>query len=377
MKFTCLQENLSRALTTVSKAVSNKGPMPVLSNVLLSTEGGRLKLSATNLETSITTWIGASVEEEGSVTIPARLLSEFISNLPPQTVSGESDDFSLKIMCDKASSKFNGLDASEFPSLPDTPDEVHLTMDPKIFSEVVSEVAFAAAMDEGRPVLTGILVYSEGGKLFMVGVDGFRLAERVVELAENETVKENFSAIIPAKIILEVARLVSSLKEPLEISLNKDGNLAVFKSSDLLISSRLLDGAFPEYKKLIPDPALTNIRVEMLTKDFTNGLRLANVFAKENATSVVKFKVSGEDGVLYISSSSTEAGENRSSVDAKIDGGDIEVAFNSKYILDALSNIKADGFVFSCSDKIGPGMPGVLKPVGRDNHTYLIMPLQY
>lgn len=374
MKFTCLQENLSKALSIVGKAVSAKSTLPVLSNVLLATDKGRLKLSATNLEVAISVWIGCEVEEEGSVTVPARLFSEFVSNLPPSNVVGESDGLILKLQCNKTTSRFNGLSASEFPTLPDAVEDVYIKVDPKVFSEAVLETSFASATDESRPVLTGVLVKVHKNKLHFVGVDGFRLAERVIELGDKKASKE-LSIVIPAKIIAEVARLVSGAKEPVEISLSSESNLVVFKADDILVSSRTLDGEFPDYEKLIPEEGSAALTVSFLSKDMANALKLANVFAKDSV-SVVKLRVSSEDGVVYVTSSNSELGENSNSVEAEIDGSDLEVAFNSRYILDVLGNVKADKFVFESSEKIGPGVPGVLKPAGRDDYIYLAMPIQ-
>ena len=375
MKFTCLQENLVRGLSIVGRAVSVKNSLPVLSNVLIQTDSGRLKLSATNLETSITTWIGASVDEDGAITVPSRLLYEFVSNLPPASIAGELDGTTLKLKSDKASSRFNGVEASEFPEIPDDSEGLHLSIDPKIFSEAVLESAFAAAFDESRPVLTGVLVTLDKNSLSLVGVDGFRLAQRLVAL-DGKSVKKTFSAVIPAKTLLEIARLVSSFEGSLDISLNKDGNLVVFTIGDVFISLRTIDGEFPEYKKLIPEKSKGTTSAKVSSKDFVNALKLANVFAKE-ALSVVKIKVSPKDGAIYVLSSSSELGENNSRVEAEVDGKELETAFNSKFILDALGNIKSEEFMLEFPENIGPGVPGVLRPIGRDNHLYLVMPLQY
>ncbi len=375
MKFTCLTENLFKGLSTVNKAVATRASLPVLSNVLISDDSGRLKLSATNLETAITTWVGASIDEGGSVCIPARVLHEFVSNLPPSSVTGESDGVALKLVSDKVSGRFNGMDATEFPSLPEASKEIHLSIDPKSFSDAIMESAFAAASDESRPVLTGLLMRLEKNILYLVGVDGFRLAERLINLTDHKG-KKGFSAVIPAKTILEVARLISTSKEPLNVSLNEDENLVVFQVGDVLISSRVLDGEFPEYKKLIPASKDAFVRVRVSTNELVNALRLANVFAKD-AVSVIKLRISNSDGVVYISSSNSEVGENSSKVEAEVTGSDIEAAFNSKYFLDVLSNVKSDEFIFECPEKIGSGVPGVLRPSNRSDHTYLIMPMQY
>ncbi|OGC50946.1 DNA polymerase III subunit beta [candidate division WWE3 bacterium RIFCSPHIGHO2_01_FULL_40_23] len=375
MKFTCLQENLVKGLSTVGKAVSLKGSLPVLSNVLISSDNGRLKLSATNLETAITTWIGASIDREGAVTIPARILSEFVSNLPPSSIVGEVEGNILKLSCEKALSKFNGLDASEFPDLPVFTEDSHLNIDSKLFGEAVLEAAFAAAVDESRPVLTGVLVNASKDGLYMVSVDGFRLAEKIVSL-NGKNLKKPFLAVIPAKTLLEVARLVGSLKDPLEISLSEEGNLVIFKVGDVLITSRTIDGDFPEYKKLIPEKDKGTTVVKLPAKDFVNALRLSNVFAKE-ASSVVRIKVDSSENAVFVLSSNSEVGENNSKVSAEVSGKDMEVAFNSKFIMDVFNNVKSDEFVFSLPEKIGPGVPGVFKPSERDDHTYLVMPMQF
>lgn len=373
MKFTCLSENLAKGLSIVNKAISSKATLPVLSNVLLSTESGRLKLSVTNQDTSITTFIGASIDEEGAITVPARLLHEFISNLETGNVVGEVKGTALHLSSEKASSKFLGIDAQDFPDLPKLPKKFNLTIDPKVFSEAVLETSFSAAIDESRPILTGVYLCASESVLSVAAVDGFRLSERTLKLKEK--IKDEFTCVVPAKILAETARLLTSSKEPLEISVSEETPLAIFKSGDIVLTTTLIEGDFPDYKKLIPSEEKLITSATFLSKDFEKALRLANVFAKE-ATNIVKLKVDSDKEVLYVSSSSVELGENKSAVTAEVEGKNVEISFNSKFIMEVLANVKREKFTFNFPEKVGTASPALIKAPDDSSFTALIMPLQ-
>lgn len=373
MKFTCLSENLAKGLSIVNKAISSKATLPVLSNVLLSTESGRLKLSVTNQDTSITTFIGASIDEEGAITVPARLLHEFISNLETGNVVGEVKGTALYLSSEKASSKFLGIDAQDFPDLPKLPKKFNLTIDSKVFSEAVLETSFSAAIDEARPILTGVYLCASESILSVAAVDGFRLSERTLKLKEK--IKDEFICVVPSKILAETARLFTSSKELLEISVSEETPLAIFKSGDIVLTTTLIEGDFPDYKKLIPSEEKLITSATFLSKDFEKALRLANVFAKE-ATNIVKLKVDSDKEVLYVSSSSVELGENKSAVTAEVEGKNVEISFNSKFIMEVLANVKREKFTFNFPEKVGTASPALIKAPDDSSFTALIMPLQ-
>jgi len=368
MKFSVLQENLAKGLAIVGKAVATKGSLPVLANVLLATEEGRLKLAATNLETGITTWVGAKVEEEGAITIPARILAEFVGNLPPTQITGQVKNGILSIETEEARSSFNGVDAAEFPTLPIFPEESKLTFDPRSLGEAISEVAFAAASDEGRPILTGVLLKVEGQEATLVGVDGFRLSER--KLALPVAVEKGFAVVIPARTLQEIVRLLSAEEEQLQVALVPNGNQVLFRGASVLISSQLLEGEFPDYQKIIPTEHST--QAQLKRSDWQKAVRLASVFAKDSA-SIIKLAFRPEENQVVLKAALAEVGEGQSLVAAAIEGEGLEMAFNSRYLTDILTNLADEELIFNTS---GPLAPGLIKPLGRDNFLHIIMPVR-
>jgi len=373
MKFSCLSENLAKGLSIVSKAVSTKGSLPVLAHVLLKTEDGKVKLAATDLETGVVTWVGAKIEEEGAVTVPARLLSELVANLPPGKIEISTKKQSLTLRAPQAKSRLNGLSAEEFPPLPDVP-EAHsvegkttFSLDPKIFPGAVSQVAFASASDESRPILTGVLIKGSGKDISLVGVDGFRLAERKLCLPED--LAKDLSIVIPSRTLAEVARLAAHQEEPVRVVLLPKENQILFELEGSRITSRLLEGQFPDYKKIIP-PSF-NTQAKLLTDEFLKAVRLASIFARDSA-SIVRLKLESSQP-LTLFANTAEVGENRTKVEAEIEGEPLEIAFNSKYLTDVLSNLQSEEVIFEAS---GPLNPGVLKPSPSTNYLHLIMPVR-
>ena len=246
MKFICLQQNLKEGLSKVIKAVATRTTLPILSNVYISAETGSLKLAASNMETTIVTWVGAKVEEEGQITVPAKLFSEFINSLREGTINGESDGNNLKIIAENAKSTFNGTTADEFPTLPLFQESSLFQLNPEVFEESVKKVAFASAIDDSRPVLTGVLFSVNKDEAFMVGVDGFRLSEARFKI-EN-TVESGIKFIVPAKTLVDASKLMASSTETVSVALLQEKNQILFQSSEQIVSSRLIDGEFPDYK---------------------------------------------------------------------------------------------------------------------------------
>ncbi|MCX6783855.1 MAG: DNA polymerase III subunit beta [candidate division WWE3 bacterium] len=368
MKFTCLQENLREGLSTVSKAVATKGSLPVLSHVLITTEdNGRLKLSATNLETSIITWIPATITEAGAISVPARLISEVVSNLPATEIEAflEKEIFYLKTAAGK--SKFNGLSAEEFPSLPAVPADLSLTIDPKAFAKAVSEVVFAASSDDARPILGGILLKAEGNDLVLVGVDGFRLAERRLSLPEPITLEP---VVISAKALLEVARLVGSGTSPLSISIEREGNLAAFSGENFLIITRLLEGEFPDYLRIIPKDFKT--KSTFSKEEFLKAARLSSIFARD-ASNIIKVQLDGSKSQITLSAITAEVGESTVAIPATISGDDLIISFNGKYLLDLMNNTSGDNIILETTGALAPGL---WRLDDRVDYLHLIMPVK-
>jgi len=367
MKFTCLQENLVKGLSVVCKAVPAKSSLPILSNVLILAEDGRLKLSATNLETAITTYVGASIEEEGAITVPAKSLLEFISHLSPTTIEAELKSEVLHLQAEKTRSKFNGVSADDYPELPVMPSGAKfLELDPKLFGLSISAAGFAASLDAGRPVLGGIMLSFESGILTIVSTDGFRLSEKVLNIMSKVP---SFTVVVPAKTLMEVARIFNSSEEPIKFVVNASDNLTLFEAEDVLVSTRIIDGEFPDYRKIVPQEKVT--AAEFSAESLLEAVRLTNVFAKE-ANSVITM-VFDPEGLIRISSSAAETGENKTDIEASIEGDPLEVAFNSKYLLDLLNNVGVERFIFESKGNLAPG---VFKPVGDKEYFHIIMPIR-
>ena len=367
MRFSCLSENLAKGLSIVSKAVSTKGSLPVLAHVLLKTEDGKVKLAATDLETGVVTWVGAKVEEEGAVTVPARLLSELVANLPSGKIELRAEKQTLTLRAPQAKSRLNGLAAEEFPPLPEIKGEAAFLLDSKDFPAAVSQVAFASASDESRPILTGVLIKGSGKNLSLVGVDGFRLAERRIDLADD--LVKDLSMVIPSRALAEVARLTAHQENPVRVVLLPDENQVLFELEDSRVTSRLLEGQFPDYKKIIP-PTFSS-KAKLLTEDFLKAVRLAAIFARDSA-SIVRLKLESSQP-LTLFANTAEVGENRTKVEAQIEGEPLEIAFNSKYLTDVLSNLQSEEVIFEAS---GPLNPGVIKPSPATDYLHLIMPVR-
>lgn len=367
MKFTCLQENLAKGLSIVGKAISVRAPLPILSNVLINAEDGRLKLSAFNMETGISTYVGASVETEGSITIPARILSEFVSLLSPGTVTGELKDSVLHLSSGGTKSKFVGMAASDYPELPQMSKKLQvLELAPQKFSSAITAVGFSAALDDSRPILGGILLNYDKGVLTAVSADGFRLSEKTLKVGKKEAA---FNVVVPAKTLIEVVRLLGGSDGPIKFALDANDNLALFEADGILISTRIIDGAFPDYKKLIPGE--TSLSAEFSVSELLEAVKLTNVFAKEmNSAISLTFD---PEGMIYLSSTAQESGENNSQVAAKITGEKLEMAFNAKFLLDFLNNANGERVSFSTN---GNMLPGLLKVVGDEDYLHIIMPLR-
>lgn len=368
MKLSLLQENLSAGLSVVARAVAAKGSLPILSHLLLKTDGGRLRLATTNLETGIVTWVGAKVEEEGALSVPARLLLELVSSLPPGRLNLKVSNQILLIESSNARSKINGVAADEFPNLPAPTKEPILVLPPEVLSKAVGQVAFAAATDESRPVLTGVLFKVNDSRLTLVGVDGFRLSER--RLVLETAAKSVLSLVIPARTLTEVARSAAGQEGPLLIYLPPEENQIIFKTEAFEISSRLLEGEFPDYEKIIPQNFATRTTLE--TGSFSKAVKLAAIFARDSAN-IVKLKLLPAEGKLLLAANTAEVGENETELEGQFEGETAEIAFNAKYLLDCLANVGAEKIIFQIS---GPLNPGLIKIVDDPNFLHLIMPVR-
>jgi DNA polymerase-3 subunit beta len=374
MKVSCLQENLAKGLNIVGRAVASRSTtLPVLSNVLLSTDNGRLKLSATNLEIGINTWIGAKVEMDGAITIPARTFVDLVNTLPPERIDMELSvrTQTLHLSCGRSEANIKGIDAQEFPLIPSPEGVGQILIDPEILNKMINQVAFAAATDESRPMLTGVLTKFDQHHLTMAAADGFRLSVRKALL--NTPVSESIQVLIPAKALTELARISGEQKDPIEITITPARNQILFHLTHTDLVAQLVDLQFPDYEQIIPKRHTT--RTVVNAPELLKAGRAANIFAREAANTARLHVLPGEEltpGRVSITARSDETGDNVGEIDAAVDGEEIEIAFNIRYLLDVLSVIDAPQVALETSTS---NSPGVIKPVGDDDFIHVIMPM--
>jgi DNA polymerase-3 subunit beta len=375
MNVSCLQENLQRGLAHVGRAVATKSTLPVLGNILLTTDRGQLKLAATNLEIAVSCWVGCQIEEDGSITVPARLLAEFVGSLPNDKITLQADQRtqSLHVRCVRAKATIKGIDAEDFPVIPTVEDGAPTArLDPELLREMISQVVFAAATDDSRPVLAGAHLRLEGSRLTMAAADGFRLSVRSADLAEPA--REDLSIIVPARALGELARIVADAADPIDMTVTPNRNQVLFRVGNIDFVSRLIDGAFPDYRQIIPKEYNTRSVVD--TQELLSATRRASYFARENSD-IVKLSIApgGGDlspGAITIQANAAEVGDNASDVDAAVEGDQGQIAFNVRYLNEVLTVVKSAQVALETQN---PSSPGVLRPVGSNDFTHVIMPM--
>ena len=367
-----LQENLARSLNIVTKAVESNPPLPVLANVLLETEDSRLKLSATNLELSITVWIGAKVEQAGSITLPARTFSELINSLSRERVDLRLDSSShtVHLRCGVQSSNIRGIDADEYPPINHN-ENADLYLEGQTLREMIVQTAFAAAREQNRPILTGVYLQLEGKVMTMASADGYRLAVRTTNIEEDFSERQDM--VIPARTMSEIARIIEDDQE-VGISLPTERNSVTVFLPNILISSQLLEGRFPDFASIIPRSYVTSTM--MYTNDLLLVCQRAEIFARDNANSanlhVKPAQNAGEPSEVLIAGKSAERGDSEGMLDATAEGEPLDISFNIKYLIEVLRVIKEERVVFQSN---GPENPGVLRPENREDFTHVIMPM--
>jgi DNA polymerase-3 subunit beta len=366
MKFSVTQENLAKAVTTTGRIVSSRSSLPVLSNILLSTDTNRLRLAATNLEIGITCWIGCKVEQEGAVTVPARLLSEFVSSLPPGNLDVSASEANTTITTPHYNSNINGISAEEFPLIPEVKTDPIITLAASELRQAIAEVVVAASLDESRPVLAGVYLYTEEDNLVLVATDSYRLAERAIKLPQKGT---DFAVIVPARTMQELVRVLADHEG--DVNLFIADNQIMFQLENVELVSRLIEGQFPNYRQIIPAEEKTV--ATLATAELSRITKMANLFARENASSI-RVEVQAE-GEIRVMSSASQVGENTSSANCVVAGDDGEISLNARYLSDALAVITTKEVSLAMSGKLNAC---VLRPEGdeADDYLHIIMPLR-
>ena len=373
MKVSCLQENLAKGLNIVSRAVAARSTLPVLGNIYLGTDQGRLKLAATNLEISITCWIGAKVEEDGATTVPAKTFVDLINALPQGTVDMDLmvRTQTLTVTGGRFTNNVKGVDAQEFPIIPKAEGDDIIRIAPDVLRSMIEQVAFAAAADESRPILTGVYVKFSGKTLTMAAADGFRLSLRTAQL--DDGVDEPIDVIVPARALAELGRISGDQTDPIQIMVTPQKSQILFHLTNIDLASQLIDGKFPPYEGIIPKASATKAVVD--TSALLKACKAANVFARE-AANIVRLSIMPGDeitpGHIQLGAQSAETGDNAGDLDASVSGNALEISFNVKYLIDLLS---VAGSAQVSLETNSASQPGLIRPIGNDNFLHVIMPM--
>lgn len=372
MKASVSQQQLAQGLGVVSRAVSPRSTLPVLANVLLATDEGRLRLSATNLELGISCWIGAQIQEEGSITIPARLLTDLVSTLPNDTVhlSMNLSTCTLTVKCASSSTEIKGIDAQEFPPMPATDMSDGVRIKVADFKEMIQQVSFAASTDEARPVLQGVQTTISGSDITMAATDGFRVSVRKIAL--EEPVSKPLSLIIPARALNELARIAVDGESTVSLIVPPNRGQVVFRLESAELVSQLIDGNFPDYRVIIP--RMFKSHTILSTTSLLKACRQAEIIAR-NGNNVVRLNLQpggDQPGQVEVSAQSDETGSNETKIDANIDGPGLVVAFNVRFLREVLEVIKTPNLVLETNDQKSPAR---VQPVGDESFQHVIMPM--
>jgi DNA polymerase-3 subunit beta len=375
MDVSVLQENLARGLSIVSKAVENRPTLPVLANVLLETEDARLKLAAMDMGLGLTIvcWIGAKINKEGAITLPARTFADLVSNLSPERVdlTLNPSTHTINVRCGATNSNIKGIDATEFPLIPQG-GAGDLAVPGKALREMINQTVFAAAKEDNRPILTGIYTQLDGNVMTMAAADGYRLAVRTTEIERTFTTPVEM--VIPARALAEVARIISDEDDEVLMTLPGERDIVMFHMKNVDVSSQLLEGKFPDFSAIVPRSYITS--TVMYTQDLLRACQRAEIFARDSANSarlyVKPAQNPGEPGEVMVVGKSAERGDNEGMLDASVEGEPLDISFNIRYLIEVLRVINEERVVLESN---GAANPGVLRPENRDDFIHVVMPM--
>jgi DNA polymerase-3 subunit beta len=372
MKFSCNQDTFSKYLNILSRVVSTKPGLPILSNIFLQTEKGKLTLKATDLELSITTWIGADVKDDGKITLPAKQLSEFVNSIPEEVVNVEVEKKNFNISTSNNSASFNTMPPDDFPSIPsvDKKKEPFIQINSADLVMAINRVAFAAAIDDIKPVLTGVKVEIEEDEISLIATDGLRLSKQVIKTSKSDKTK---SFLVPVRAFTELSHIINDMggeDDLISVYLIEDKNQVMFRVGDIDLVSRLIDGEFPEYKQIIPTGYKTNCEIQR--EEFLNSLKVVNIIARSVLGNKMILDIDPKANKISLSATQADLGKNESHFDCKVEGEELKIAFSSKLLTDILNHVDTEDIMFECSEAV---RPGVFKIKGDDNFIHLVMPM--
>jgi DNA polymerase-3 subunit beta len=365
MKIVCTQENLKAGLSVVGRIISSNNTLPILSNLLIKTENGQLKISSTNLEVAITTQVRCKVEEDGEITVVGKTISELVNNLPNKNIILESSGSDLKIDTENYHTSIKTLPAEEFPLIPNVENGKVVSLDSQDLKTSLDQVVFAASTNQTQPEISGVLFgYNESG-LVVAATDRYRLAEKKLQAKEKQNGEHQ--AIIPQKTLLELSRIIGGQKGLVEMLFNE--TQVCLRFNDTQIISRLIDGHYPDYKQIIPAEFKTTVVTEK--QGLVNALRTVAVFSQSSNSA--KFSFSQSRQTLVLAAESSELGKSEVELPAKIEGLDVEVVLNHHYVLDSLASINSANVIMKIIDD---NSPSLILPEGTNDYIYLVMPIK-
>jgi len=374
MNITCTQENLKENLDNALRIVKQNSTLPILNNFLLSTDKGRLKISSTDLEIGFTSWISSKVLKDGSITVPAQLLSQFVSNLPNKNINLEVKDQKLHIVCDNIKASISGLNSDDFPIIPKVKDTFNLIINSKVLKDSLGGVVNSAALSSARPEISSVYLRIEPDCIKFIATDGFRLAHKTLLLSSEylkDKIKVDFSKsqniIIPLRTIGEVLRILSDKNTDVQIS--TDQNQILFNFGDIHLISRLIEGNYPDYEAIIPKSSET--RCSVSKNNLEEAVRLSGCFSSRLNDVIIKTK--SDKSCIEVFSNNNEIGNHKTNIGSEIKGEDVDITFNWRYLLDGLKNTRGEEIILEFN---GDQKPAVIKPAQGMDFFYILMPIK-
>lgn len=371
MQFTCNQDTFAKYLNIISRVVSSKPGLPILNNVQFESNKGKLIITATDLEIGVNTWIGADVKSEGKITVPAKQLTEFVNSVPSEVIDVTLDNQNFNISSTGNFASLNTMPADDFPEVATVVDKKPLLkISKELLVKAVNRVAFAAATDDIKPVLTGILLEISGDSISFVGTDGLRLSRQIIKL--DSSAEKDINVLVPVKALLELAHIVTEVGDEsiVELHLIEDRNQILFRYSDIDLVSRLIDGQFPEYRQIIPTGYKTVAKISK--NDFLNSLKITNIIAKSVLGNKLILDIDSKSDSITLSATQTDLGSNKSTFKGSIEGDSLKIAFSSRLLSDILNHLDSEDIIFECSETV---KPGVFKIDQDPNFVHLVMPM--
>ncbi|MFW0862700.1 MAG: DNA polymerase III subunit beta [Candidatus Komeilibacteria bacterium] len=365
MKFICTRENLNNGLSVVNHLASHNANLPILNNVLVDAKDGIITLATTNLEIGIKVVVRGKIETEGSYTVPARLFSDFVSLLPNENVDIDLETDGLNVRCKNSQTQIKGMLSEDYPLIPDVSSDKKVSIDMQVFKETLGQTVFAATLDDNRPEISGVFFNFKGQDLVVAATDSYRLAEKRIKVENSIDQK----VIIPLKTLQELSRILANTTEKkIEIYLNE--NQIAFSCNNIVLTSRLIDGNYPDYEQIIPtdEKTVTKVGVSELVK----AIKGASLFCKTGINDIKMTIIPSKNEVVILSTNSG-LGENITNIKADIKGEEVEIVFNYRYLLDGLNNLQSEQVIIKTSNQ---GAPGVFVPDNKEGYLYIVMPIR-